>query len=260
MNTNEQLAAAIVRANERLDWIEARDGKLPDNNYATIETTVGVVRALRGDGVNTTQPADLMPAWEAFNTSLAALIESANGEYLEQRRFSAFEAGWRAGGMASVDATLRDTLVQEARKRIEQLENDLEHALASVGAFRQAIEDVLEKSAVESGEDGFVRVYLIPVGVLHRAIGMARGTDAGGALLAKLAASEQRAAAWQGVAVKLGDALIDLGGFDYVGLGPCWCDTTYSEHDEDCAIAQSAYAEYRAALAAAAPSAGAEGA
>lgn len=48
MNTNEQLAAAIVRANERLDWIEARDGKLPDDNYATIETTVGLVRALRG--------------------------------------------------------------------------------------------------------------------------------------------------------------------------------------------------------------------
>ena len=36
MNTNEQLAAAIVRANERLDWIEARDGKLPDDNLSLI--------------------------------------------------------------------------------------------------------------------------------------------------------------------------------------------------------------------------------
>lgn len=39
---------------------------------------------------------DLRSAWERHNASLEALVESADGEYQEQRRFSAFEAGWRA--------------------------------------------------------------------------------------------------------------------------------------------------------------------
>ena len=43
------LAGAIAHANVSLDWIEARrDGPLPDDGYARIETSVGVVRALAG--------------------------------------------------------------------------------------------------------------------------------------------------------------------------------------------------------------------
>ena len=95
-------------------------------------------------------------------------------------------------------ATLRrqyDEMVSDNARltgRIKTLEDDLEHALASVGAFRQAIEDVWSKSAGESDDDGFVVSYVIPVGTLHRAIGLARGTDAGGKLLAELAAAQAR--------------------------------------------------------------------
>lgn len=45
------LAEAVERANEALDWIEARQGPLREDGYARIETTVGVVRALRRKGV-----------------------------------------------------------------------------------------------------------------------------------------------------------------------------------------------------------------
>lgn len=40
------LAGAIRHANDRLDWIEARQGPLPEDGFTTIETSVGVVRAL----------------------------------------------------------------------------------------------------------------------------------------------------------------------------------------------------------------------
>ena len=43
----EPLLPAIEKANESLDWIEKRDGPLPNGGYARIETTVAVVRALR---------------------------------------------------------------------------------------------------------------------------------------------------------------------------------------------------------------------
>lgn len=83
--------------------------------------------------------------------------------------------------------------LDQALARIAELEraaavadDNLDHALVSVGAFRQAIEDVWAKSAGESGEDGFIVSYVVPVGVLHRAIGLARGTDAGGKLLKQL--------------------------------------------------------------------------
>lgn len=42
------LAGAIAHANDSLDWIEHRQGPLPDDGYARIETSVGVVRALAG--------------------------------------------------------------------------------------------------------------------------------------------------------------------------------------------------------------------
>lgn len=38
----------IEKANQTLDWIEKRDGPLPGVGYARIESTVAVVRALRG--------------------------------------------------------------------------------------------------------------------------------------------------------------------------------------------------------------------
>ena len=47
----DPLAEAVERANAALDWIEARQGPLREDNFATIETTVGVVRALRRKGV-----------------------------------------------------------------------------------------------------------------------------------------------------------------------------------------------------------------
>lgn len=47
----DPLAGAVERANEALDWIEARQGPLREDGYARIETTVGVVRALRRKGV-----------------------------------------------------------------------------------------------------------------------------------------------------------------------------------------------------------------
>ena len=37
----------IEKANQTLDWIEQRQGPLPPDGYARIETTVQVVRALR---------------------------------------------------------------------------------------------------------------------------------------------------------------------------------------------------------------------
>lgn len=43
-----------------------------------------------------TQATDLLAAWERYNASLEALIESADGEYQEQQRFSAFRAGYEA--------------------------------------------------------------------------------------------------------------------------------------------------------------------
>ena len=43
---SDDLASAIERANAALDWIEARQGPLPADGYARIETSVGVVRAL----------------------------------------------------------------------------------------------------------------------------------------------------------------------------------------------------------------------
>ncbi len=62
------LAGAIQQANDRLDWIEARQGPLPDDGYARIETSVGVVRALRGR--ETTMAGD-----EASDDPLAAARE-----------------------------------------------------------------------------------------------------------------------------------------------------------------------------------------
>ena len=41
----QALLPAIEKANEVLDWIEKRDGPLPNGGYARIETTVAVVRA-----------------------------------------------------------------------------------------------------------------------------------------------------------------------------------------------------------------------
>ena len=46
-----RLTAAIEHANQTLDWIEQRQGPLREDGYARIETTVGVVRALRREGV-----------------------------------------------------------------------------------------------------------------------------------------------------------------------------------------------------------------
>lgn len=51
MTTHTTLASAIARANAALDWIEARQGPLPADGYARIETSVGVVRALAGRGL-----------------------------------------------------------------------------------------------------------------------------------------------------------------------------------------------------------------
>ena len=47
----DPFAEAVERANEALVWIEQRQGPLPADGYARIETTVGVVRALRREGV-----------------------------------------------------------------------------------------------------------------------------------------------------------------------------------------------------------------
>lgn len=95
-----------------------------------------------------TQATDLLAAWERHNASLEALIESADGEYQEQRRFSAFEAGWRDGGNASVDATLRDTLVLAAGKRIDDLERALAAATARAESERAAL-SIAERESCE---------------------------------------------------------------------------------------------------------------
>lgn len=42
----DPFAEAVERANEALDWIEARQGPLPADGYARVETTVAIVRAL----------------------------------------------------------------------------------------------------------------------------------------------------------------------------------------------------------------------
>lgn len=62
------LAGAIAHANDSLDWIEARKGPLPEDGYARIETSVGVVRALagrettvRGDAAHPSADFEMMP-------------------------------------------------------------------------------------------------------------------------------------------------------------------------------------------------------
>lgn len=101
MNTNEQLAAAIVRANERLDWIEARDGKLPDDNYATIETTVGLVRALRGATAADTVTVD--------RASLTA-HNLEKWEQIDQLQRAAAASEQRAAALESRLTEIRDSI------------------------------------------------------------------------------------------------------------------------------------------------------
>ncbi len=79
--------------------------------------------------------------------------------------------------------------------RVAELERDLEHALVTVGAFRQAIEDIFAKADGSATDDGTIRFYTLPTGPLHKAIGMARGADTGGKFLAQLAAAQADAAA-----------------------------------------------------------------
>lgn len=82
-------------------------------------------------------------------------------------------------------------LLAERDARIKTLENDLEHALASVGAFRQAVENVFAKAEEhEVDQGGMIVTYVLPCGPLHRAIGLTRGTDAGGKLLKRLGDTE----------------------------------------------------------------------
>lgn len=146
---------------------------------------------------------------------------------------------WKARALAFRE-TLDTLKAQRDEARVERdvARNDTEAALVTVGAFRQAIEDVFAVSEGQSAEDGFIVSYVIPVDVLMRAIGLARGTDAGGALLAQLAASEQRAAAL----VEADNVLAE-----YVG------------HQPFSLAKLTAIEAWRAALAAAAPSAATEG-
>lgn len=178
-----------------------------------------VYRLQRAEAANTAviranaeEIADLEDVRDELEAQVNALTAQMECRNELTARIRALEVENERGQQAFADLTLAsveriNALEAErdaATKRVATLENDLEHALASVGAFRQAIEDVWAKSAGESGDDGFIVSYVIPVGVLHRAIGLARGTDAGGKLLTRLAASE---AARERSADRIRDAL-----------------------------------------------------
>ena len=120
-------------------------------------------------------------------------VERDIARRVEQESSAAADA-WQAEAV-KVRAE-RDALTAERDARIKTLENDLEHALASVGAFRQAIEKVFAKADEhEIDQGGMIVTYVLPCGPLHRAIGLARGTDAGGKLLAERDALAARLAA-----------------------------------------------------------------
>lgn len=101
--------------------------------------------------------------------------------------------------------------------RIKTLENDLEHALASVGAFRQAIENVFAKAEEhEIDQGGMIVTYVLPCGPLHRAIGLARGSDAGGKLLAERDDLAERLAAAEAANARAADQIMQ----DVLDLDP----------------------------------------
>lgn len=71
------LTAAIARANDALDWIEARQGPLDPNGYARIETTVRVVREAR------MLDSEVFAEVERLTTALADM--TADRDALSQR-------------------------------------------------------------------------------------------------------------------------------------------------------------------------------
>lgn len=132
-------------------------------------------------------------------------VERDIARRVEQESSAAADA-WQAEAV-KVRAE-RDALTAERDARIKTLENDLEHALASVGAFRQAIEKVFAKADEhEIDQGGMIVTYVLPCGPLHRAIGLARGTDAGGKLLAERDALAARLAAAEAALVAYAELL-----------------------------------------------------
>lgn len=135
-------------------------------------------------------------------------VERDIARRVEQESSAAADA-WQAEAV-KVRAE-RDALTAERDARIKTLENDLEHALASVGAFRQAIEKVFAKADEhEIDQGGMIVTYVLPCGPLHRAIGLARGTDAGGKLLAERDALAARATAAEAALRDVDEALFSI--------------------------------------------------
>ncbi len=165
-------------------------------------------------------------------------VERDIARRVEQESSAAADA-WQAEAV-KVRAE-RDALTAERDARIKTLENDLEHALASVGAFRQAIEKVFAKADEhEIDQGGMIVTYVLPCGPLHRAIGLARGTDAGGKLLAERDALAARATAAEAALWAVGVPLINN--------VMCWCqesrDMAYG-HSDACRHANAALAGSR---------------
>lgn len=283
----------VRRANEALDWIEQRQGPLPADGYARIETTVGRVRAMTEQddaariaeirarleaatpgpwGYNSYSgvfgPPDLCAAddgpdypesprptpgspedrgWVAQRSAAyeadprvckvpALYGDTAIGRHAADAEFIAHAREDVPYLLARLDALAaeasdvareNEALIEEVKAageqiaalaaerdaRIKTLENDLEHALASVGAFRQAVENVFAKAEEhEVDQGGMIVTYVLPCGPLHRAIGLARGTDAGGKLLKRLGDTEAERDAAVARAERAESALRDVDG------------------------------------------------
>lgn len=177
----------VRRANETLGWIEARQGPLKPDGYARVETTVGQVRAM-AEGQDDARISEIRARHTPKSTVAYTHPKRRVGGREIDVCASCYEA-WPCD-TAYLLAPL-DALAAERDARIKTLENDLEHALASVGAFRQAIETIFAKAEEhEIEQGGMIVTYVLPCGPLHRAIGLARGTDAGGKLLKRLSDTE----------------------------------------------------------------------
>ena len=267
-------AEDVRRAKEALDWIEARQGPLPEAGYARIETDVRTVRAMaegQDDDVQISEIQELSESYSGlqyvvtdptkqwpWGSTLAVNeivdLVRAVPELLARLNALAAEAADVARENEALIEEVKASgeqiaaLADERDARIKTLENDLEHALASVGAFRQAIETIFAKAEEhEIDQGGMIVTYVLPCGPLHRAIGLARGTDAGGKLLKRLSDTEAERDALRARAERA-EAALRAVGVPLINNVMCWCqesrDMAYG-HSDACRQANAALAGSR---------------
>lgn len=151
--TGDALASAIRHANEALDWIEARQGPLPGDGYARIETSVAVVRALGGRGEMGEDDGHLFDAWQDEGGAWRMCCARAPGDHpgVTQRLF-----GDQAGRMVTYSIDLDAAREWSARwkacaKRLRERVAALESAgnAMAVAALSEGGEELSEDAAID---------------------------------------------------------------------------------------------------------------